>query len=201
MIKHTFSLIAVGTALAISSFTLYRELAAPVYKVDAAKSTLKWTAKKVTGEHTGNVKISTGSLTVDKNTIQSGSFDIDLSSITCTDLTDAGTNVKLLGHLKGDDFFAVAKYPKATFVITSVKSKGKDIYDVSGNLTIKGITNPVTFPTTIKADASKVTAIATILVDRTKYDIKYRSASFFSDLGDKAIDNDFALDLNLIANK
>src|ERR1700761_6973654 len=106
MIKHTLSLIAVGSALVISSFTLYREAAAPTYKVDAAKSTLKWTAKKVTGEHTGNVKISAGSLVVDKNTIQSGSFDLDMTSITCTDLTDAGTNAKLIGHLKSDDFFS-----------------------------------------------------------------------------------------------
>ena len=201
MKKHTFSLLAIATVVLCSSFIFLREAAAPVYKVDSAKSTLKWTGKKVTGEHTGTIKISTGTLTVDKNVITAGSFDIDLTTITSTDITDPSTNAKLIGHLKADDFFSVAKFPKATFVITSVKSKGKDLYDVTGNLTIKGITNPVAFPATIKAEAGKVTATATILVDRTKYDIKFRSASFFSDLGDKAIDNDFALDLNLVATK
>jgi len=201
MIKHTLGILAIATALVTTSFTSLRETAATVYKVDAAKSTVKWTGKKVTGEHTGNIKISSGTLTVEKNTIKSGSFDIDLTTITNTDITDAGTNAKLIGHLKADDFFSVAKYPKATFIITSVTPKSADLYTISGNLTIKGITNPLTFPATIKTDASKVTANATILVDRTKYDIKFRSASFFSDLGDKAIDNDFALDINLIANK
>jgi len=201
MIKHTLGILAVATALVTTSFTSSRETDATVYKVDAAKSTVKWTGKKVTGEHTGAIKISSGSLTVEKNTIKSGSFDIDLTTITNTDITDAGTNAKLIGHLKADDFFSVAKYPKATFVITSVTLKSGDLYTIAGNLTIKGITNPLTFPATIKTDASKVTATATILVDRTKYDIKFRSASFFSDLGDKAIDNDFALDINLIANK
>lgn len=169
-----------------------------VYKVNPKESVLTWTGKKVTGQHNGNVAISAGSLTWDGKTLKDGSFDIDLSTITVTDITDADTNAKLVGHLKSDDFFAVAKSPKATFVITSVTPKdGK--YLVKGNLTIKGITNETEFPATVKADGKKLTAEAKIIVDRTKYDIKFRSTNFFENLGDKAISNDFELDVKLVA--
>jgi len=204
MIKKVIISIAIaGTALIMASSFISKnnKATATTYQVDLVQSTLKWIGKKVTGEHTGNVKISSGSLTVNNNSITAGAFDIDLSSITSTDVTDPASNAKLIGHLKSDDFFSVTKFPKASFVISTVKLKEKDQYDITGNLTIKGITKPITFPASIKIDANTVSATAKITVDRTKYDIKFRSTSFFSDLGDKAIDNDFILDLKLIANK
>jgi polyisoprenoid-binding protein YceI len=194
--------IAGATLVMASSFiSSNNKTTATTYQVDLVQSTLKWIGKKVTGEHTGNVKISSGSLKVNNNSITAGAFDIDLSSITSTDVTDPASNAKLIGHLKSDDFFSVTKFPKASFVISTVNLKEKDQYDITGNLTIKGITKPITFPATIKIDANTVSATAKITVDRTKYDIKFRSTSFFNDLGDKAIDNDFILDLKLIANK
>jgi polyisoprenoid-binding protein YceI len=171
------------------------------YKVNAEQSTTAWTGKKVTGSHTGFVKINSGSLTLKDGKITAGTFEMDMNSITNTDVADKGYNEKFVGHLKGDDFFSTAKYPKATFVLTKSTSKGNDIYDVTGNLTIKNITNEVTFPATVKADGKQLKASAKITVDRTKFDIKYGSGSFFDNLGDKAIDNNFILDVILVAAK
>jgi polyisoprenoid-binding protein YceI len=105
-----------------------------------------------------------------------------------------------VGHLKNEDFFNVAKFPKSTFEVISVTPKAGDEYLVKGKLTIKGITNDVEFPATIKNDGKKLTATAKIIVDRTKYDIRYGSSSFFDNLGNKAISNEFELDLNLVAS-
>lgn len=173
---------------------------ATVFQVDAKESKLSWTGKKVTGQHQGTINIADGKLEVESNVLKGGSFSLDTRSIAVTDLKDEGSNAKLLGHLKSDDFFSVEKFPAATFTTTSVTSKGGGNYEVTGNLTIKGITNPVTFPATVTVASNKLTAKAAIKVDRTKYNIKYGSKSFFEGIGDKAIYDDFDLDVVLVAN-
>ena len=175
-------------------------------KVNTAASKLIWNAKKVTGEHTGNINISNGNLLVAKNQLVGGTFDIDMNSITATDITDAGYNEKFIGHMKSDDFFSTAKFAKSTFKITSLApikgaKAGEANYNVTGDLTIKGITNKVTFPATVKVEGNKATAQGTAVVDRTKYDIKYGSKSFFESIGDKAINDDFTLNFNVVANQ
>lgn len=171
------------------------------YKVDAKQSKVVWLGKKVTGEHTGAINIADGKLLSDGKTISGGSFNIDMASMTCTDLADAGYNEKFVGHLKSDDFFSTAKFPKSTFVITKVTSTGKDQYNVKGNLTIKGITKELEFPATITTAGNQIKAKAKIVVNRTLYDIKYGSGSFFDNLGDKAINDDFELNVDLVAAK
>lgn len=173
--------------------------AAVTYVVDVQKSTVTWTAKKYTGSHTGNVALSGGSILADKNLFKGGSFTIDTRSITNTDIKEAEGNAKLIGHLKSDDFFGVEKFPEANLAITSVTPKGNNRYDITGNLTIKGKTNPVSFPATIAVDNKQVKAIAKITIDRSKYDIKFRSQSFFENLGDKVIYDNFDLDIVLVA--
>jgi polyisoprenoid-binding protein YceI len=115
-----------------------------------------------------------------------------MTSIVTTDLTGEYKD-KLEGHLKSDDFFGVEKFNTATLVITKVKAIGKNTYNASANLTIKGKTNPVTFDISIVGNKANVT----LKVDRTKYDIRYGSASFFDNLQDKAINNEFDLIVNL----
>ncbi len=171
------------------------------YKVDTTKSKLTWLGKKVTGEHTGTINIAEGSLTTKANKITGGSFAIDMASIKVTDVTNPGANEKLTGHLKSDDFFGSANHPKATFVITKVTPGEKDQFTIKGNLTIKGITNEIEFPATVSQVGGDIVAKAKIVVDRTKYDIKYRSGNFFTDLGDKAIYDDFELNVELVANQ
>jgi polyisoprenoid-binding protein YceI len=173
---------------------------AVTFKVDASKSTVKWNAKKVTGEHTGTVNLANGALIVDGTKITGGSFEIDMTSIKCEDLTDAGYNAKLVGHLKSDDFFSVEKHPKAAFKITKAEGSGAN-YTLTGDMTIKGITQSISFPATVKADAKGVTATSKITLDRTKWDIRYGSKSFIPNIGDKAIYDDFTIDLTLAAVK
>ncbi|MGX5817263.1 YceI family protein [Chitinophaga lutea] len=177
-----------------------RAKAPSVYAVDAQQSKLTWTAKKVTGSHTGNITVASGQLELDKNVLKGGSFTLDTRSITVTDVTNENMNGKLVGHLKSDDFFSVEKHPTANFVISSASPKGAGKYDVTGKLTIKGITKDISFPATVAVDGGKATATATITVDRTKFDIKYRSSNFFENLGDKAIYDDFTIEVALVAN-
>jgi len=171
------------------------------YKIDVNKSTVVWTGKKVTGEHTGNIKLKSGVLQHDGKVITGGAFDIDMTTITNTDLTDASYNQKLVGHLKSDDFFGVDKYPVANLKITEITYKGGDQYEIGGDLTIKGKTNKIKFPATVSADGKVLNAKSKITVDRSKYDVKYGSKSFFEGLGDKTIYDDFDLEVNLVAVK
>ena len=187
-------------ALAVVTLLSFTTPTPVKFKVDPKASTLVWTGKKVTGQHTGNVNITSGEITTEGKLVKQGTFEIDLTSLTVTDIKDEGSNAKLVGHLKNEDFFNVAKFPKSTFEVTSVTPKTGDEYLVKGKLTIKGITNDVEFPATIKNDGKKLTATAKIIVDRTKYDIRYGSSSFFDNLGNKAISNEFELDLNLVAS-
>ena len=167
------------------------------YTVDAAKSSITWIGKKVTGSHNGTISLKSGSLDVDGKNVTGGTFVIDMTSI-----KDADGSPKLEGHLKADDFFGSTKFPTSTFVITKVTGKGAAV-NVAGNLTIKGITKPLSFPATLAFNADgTVSALAgKITVDRTKYDIKYGSKSFFDSIGDKAIDDNFEIGVKLVAKK
>jgi len=153
--------------------------------------------KKVTGSHNGTISLQSGTLNVGGKKVTGGTFTIDMNSI-----KDADGSAKLEGHLKADDFFGTAKFPTSTFVITKVAGSGAAL-TVTGNLTIKGITKPVTFPATVAVNADgTVSALAgKILVDRTKYDIRYGSKSFFDSIGDKAIDDNFEIGVKLVAKK
>lgn len=182
---------------AVAKNTLVKAL---VFKVDNENSKLTWLAKKATGEHNGTVKVSNGSFTVENNALKTGSFDIDTRTITNADLTDESANAKLVGHLKSEDFFSAEKFPKANFMISSAAKTSGNQYNVKGKLTIKGITNEVSFPATIAVNGKKLTANAKITIDRTKYDIKFRSKNFFENLGDKVIYDDFDIDVALVAN-
>lgn len=177
-------------------------VAAPVaFKVDGSKSKIAWLAKKVTGSHNGFINISGGTLQVDGSTLTGGSFNVDTRTMTVEDIKDEKGNARLLGHLKSDDFFSVEKHPEASFAITSAKKKSGNTYDITGNLTIKGISQSITFPADVVVSGNQLNAKATVKIDRTKFDIKYRSNSFFENLGDKAIYDDFTLDVELVANK
>ncbi|MBC9929044.1 YceI family protein [Chitinophaga qingshengii] len=173
---------------------------ATTFQVDKTQSKLNWVGKKVTGQHSGTIDVSDGKLDLENNVLKGGSFSLDTRSITVTDIKDASGNAKLLGHLKSEDFFGVEKFPAANFVITKVTPKSNGSYDVTGNLTIKGITNAITFPATVVISGAKLTAKADIKVDRTKYNIRYGSKSFFEGIGDKAIYDDFDLAVELVAN-
>lgn len=194
----TITLVA---ATSLFSFTTDKTAKDTNYAVDAQKSKLEWNGKKVSGEHSGLVPVKAGTLVWNGDKLKGGQFEINVKDLTVTDIKDQEYNAKLVGHLKNDDFFSTDKFPVAKLVITSVKPEAGNKYSVTGNLTIKGITKPVTFPAEATVSGKTVTAKAKINVDRTKYDIKYNSKSFFSSIGDKAIYDDFTLDVALVASQ
>ncbi len=179
------------------------------YQVSVADSEVHWYAKKVTGAHDGIVMIQTGKLDFEDNKLTGGDFVIDMTTIQVTDLeAGSGPNKKLTGHLHSEDFFHTAQHKTAKLVITEAEETGKQAvsdkareYNVKGNLTIKGKTNPVEFVSYVKNGGEQAEARATIVFDRSKYDIRYGSKSFFDNLGDNAIYDDVKIEVNLVAKK
>lgn len=175
--------------LLIAAFTFILTSAiAQEKQIDINSSKITWLGKKVTGEHTGHIKFKSAKLKWDKKNLKGGMFEVDMNSITCTDIENQDYNAKLVGHLKSDDFFSVDKYPLSVLKLTKVEGS-KNGYKAEGNLTIKGKNHPVAFD--IKQDGNVLKGKITI--DRTKYDVRYGSGKFFDNLGDKMIYDDFEL--------
>ena len=166
------------------------------FSVNTSESELKWTGKKVTGEHWGYIKLKDGTITIENDKITGGVFNIDMNSLNNKDLEDPEWNGKLIGHLKSDDFFSVDKFPVATLTIIESTPFKDGVSGVKGKLTIKGITHPVSFKTK-KSDNG---FIATVTIDRTKYDVRYGSGKFFDNLGDNMIYDDFVLDIKIVTD-
>ncbi len=161
-------------------------------EVNTEKSKVTWKGYKVTGSHEGTINLKDGHLVFDGDKLTGGEFTVDMTTINSTDL-EGEWKTKLDDHLKADDFFGVAKHPTSKLVITNVKSTGKNSYEVTGDLTIKGTTEPLAFD--ISVYGSKATA--SLKIDRTTYGLKYGSGSFFDNLGDKAIYDEFDLVVDL----
>jgi polyisoprenoid-binding protein YceI len=184
--------------IAFGTFFATNENFAPA-TVNKTESQVTWKASKVTGEHWGYVPISDAKLDYANGKITGGSFEMDMVNLTVEDLTDPKSKGNLTNHLKSDDFFSVEKFNKATFKITGVKSSSATDYTITGDLTIKGISKPVSFPAKVAVAGNKMTATGTIKFDRTHYDIKFRSGNYFEDLGDKLIYDEVNLDVKLVA--
>ena len=184
--KNLKSIVLAFVVLATLSVT------AQTKKINVATSAIEWVGKKVTGQHNGTVNFKEGSLIFKGKALKGGSFVVDMNSLTATDLQGEYKD-KLDGHLKDDDFFGTAKFATSTLVIKKTASKAKNVYAVTADLTIKGITNPITFDLTVNGK----TATTSFNIDRTKYDIKYGSKSFFDSIGDKAINDEFELKVTL----
>uniref|UniRef100_UPI0032174BEC YceI family protein n=1 Tax=uncultured Draconibacterium sp. TaxID=1573823 RepID=UPI0032174BEC len=174
-----------------------KEVSKKHFDVDTKNSKVYWTGKKVTGEHSGYLTVGNGTVMVENNKVKSADLNLDLTSIECTDLSGEWKD-KLVGHLKSDDFFSVDKHPNATFKIKSIDGTGSN-KTVVGDLTIKGITNEISFPAEVTVDGNKVTATGNATIDRTKWNMKFRSGKFFDSLGDKMIHDEFDIKFELIA--
>ena len=169
--------------------------------VDIENSFVKWTASKVTGTHNGRVMVKSGNLEYTDGTLTGGTVVMDMTSITVDDIQGKGAE-RLAGHLRSPDFFGVEEYPTAEFRITNVVSRGKaGEYRITGDMAIKGFTQEVKFNTVLTEEGNSSVGVASITLDRTDYDIRYGSGSFFENLGDRTIYDEFELEINLVANK
>src|SRR5690606_3314158 len=171
----------IGLALAFTASATAQQ----TFHANPAASKVEWVGKKVTGQHNGDLRLQSGMLEWGENGLAAAKVVMDMSSITVLDLKPEGA-AKLEGHLKSTDFFNTAEFGTAEFRTTSVVRKyveaGKPNFTVTGDLTIKGITKPVTFDVLASMEQTGVRASGTLVFDRTHYDIKYRSGQFFDAL-------------------
>ncbi|GAA3581642.1 YceI family protein [Snuella lapsa] len=183
--KNAIKKLVIATIVAFVTFS-FTTIDGEKKEIKIENSKVVWKGYKVTGSHEGTIAIKSGFLTFDNETLTGGEFVIDMTSINTTDMQGEYKG-KLDGHLKSDDFFGVANHPTAKLVFTKVKATSKNAYNVKGDLTIKGKTHPVTFNMSVYGNK----ATASLKIDRTKYGIEYKSASFFESLKDKAIYDEF----------
>jgi len=163
------------------------------YAVETAVSTIGWLGEKIVGDaQSGNIDVLEGVLIVEEGALVSGTIVIDMTTI-------ASDSDRLVIHLKSDDFFNVDTYPTASIDLLSAEPLGADAYAVTGNLTIKGIGNPIEFVVQAVEEDGTITASSDIVLDRTLYDVVYKSGSFFSGLGDGAINDDVQITVALVA--
>jgi polyisoprenoid-binding protein YceI len=168
--------------------------------IDTAKAMVEWKGFKPTGQHNGTLAIKSGTLFMKENTPVGGNFVLDMQSVKVLDIEDPEYNGKLKGHLRSADFFDVDTHPEATFVITQiVRSKeSNSTYNLTGNLTIKGITKSVGFVANVKTEGENFNASTPeFTINRTEYDIRFKSKKFFTDLQNDFINDEIALVINL----
>ncbi|HEY9197545.1 MAG TPA: YceI family protein [Mucilaginibacter sp.] len=169
------------------------------FEIVSAKSNIDWIGRKVTGAHNGTIGIKKGILKFDQDKLSGGQFIIDTTSIKILDVTDPATNEQFAGHLASDDFFNSVNFPESVLTITSATPKSNNVYHIVGDLTIKGITHPITFDAQIDHIGGELTASGKIVIDRTRYGMRFRSGNFFKDLGDTLIYNEFELNVKITA--
>lgn len=168
-------------------------------KLNTEVSTVEWIGEKVVGKHNGTISIKEGLINLHDGHLSGGKIIINMETITCSDLEGEWSD-KLVKHLNSPDFFDVANNKTATLeIIKFTKTEGNN-FTVTGNLTIKGITKPISFPANIQITEGKLAAYAEFKIDRTLYDIKYRSGKFFESLGDKMISDEFTIKFKIAAN-
>lgn len=170
------------------------------YDIIKSKSTIRWKGSKSTGSyHDGNISVENGMVNISENNILNGEIIINMSSIICTDIEDENSNQYLVEHLKNEDFFSVSEFPFASLKIIKLQHKEENNYLITADLTIKDQTHPIDFIANITINKDAALATGKIDIDRSKYNIKYKSKSWYPDLGDHFINDIFELYFNLVA--
>lgn len=189
-------------ALALLLVVTSAVVAQSTYTVDPAAAKLIWTGKKITGQHQGTIGVKSGTIGWGESGLMNADVTIDMTSITNSDM-EREYAAELEAQLRSTDFFNTGEFKTATFRTTRVQpipgaDVGKPNYTVTGDLTIKGITHPITFDALAWKEKKGIRAAGTIIFDRTLYDIRYRSGKFFDSLGDKMIDDMVQLTFDLV---
>ena len=180
------------------------------FLIDKENSTFEWIGRKVSGEHNGDIKISSADLSVYKKTDDtffiSGYMSIDMNTISNIDIQDVGTRAYLVEHLKDDDFFNVINHPYSYIKIvdciplSNLNNNMNYNYLLKAEITIKGISKAIEFPILVEElgiNKNEISAIGTIDIDRTDFGIKYKSKSYFPSIGDKFIYDDFTINFKI----
>lgn len=185
-------------------YLLLFSLVIPVssFAIDDNNSSIKWKGTKSTGSfHDGLISVNTSLLQIENNKLIGGEIIIDMNSIICTDIKDEGSNAYLVKHLKNEDFFATSIFPDAKLKINNVSLIESDDYKIEADLTIKENTHPISFVANIVINEGIGLASGYLQIDRSKYGIKYKSKSWFPDIGDRFINDTFELYFNLLSSE
>ena len=196
------SSLILGLGLAVIGLSAFTIKANKNIAATPEKSVIEWTGSKVIGgSHNGTIEIKENNLVFTDGKLTGGSVVADMTTIKDLDL-EGEYNQKLVGHLNSDDFFGVEKFKTATIKVTKI-SKGSEAhtYNVTADLTIKGITHPQSFVAHVHSKEKHHVVTANVDVDRSKYNVRYGSTSFFDDLGDKAISDNFNLKVTVVSPK
>ena len=188
--KTTFKfIITITLTLSSISFSYSQSLTA-----NKTQSLIRWYGEELTGKtHFGNLSFREGRIELQDGLIIGGNFVVNMTSLSVEDLS-GGAKARLEGHLRSDDFFSVDKYPDATLKISQKAKVEGDVQKLYGELTIKGIKHAVDFSIIL---VDKKTATANLTFDRSKYNVRFRSGSFFENLGDKLILDDIRMEVSL----
>jgi polyisoprenoid-binding protein YceI len=166
------------------------------YVLNTLESTIEWQGEGVGHGHKGNLSINKGKFIIENDAVTQGTLEIDMTSLTVSSIpAEEEENGKLVGHLTTGDFFNVAEFPTATLTITD----GTDMNNIKANLTIKEVTDEVTFALSSAEENGVITLTSSLKVDRTKFGVIYSSGNFFEDLGDHLIDDEFTLNVTLVS--
>ena len=206
LLPALFAVAVLGAVPVASAQKMDKTAAAPSYQLQSQLSTLGWAGKAVTHGHNGTMQFTGGELVVKGNAVVGGTVTVNMKTLKATDIKDAESQGKFEGHMSSDDFFSVATYPTSTFKIVSVtpiKGAAKDAENatIAGDMTIKGVTQRISFPAKVGVKDGVAAATGKVTIDRTKFGLKYGSKSFFDSIGDKAIYDTFDLTFNVIAKK
>lgn len=170
------------------------------YFIDKKESVISWKGSMVAAaeEHEGYVYISKGELMIEKDQLVGGTVEINLNTMEYKDKQNKNTPIH---HLKSPDYFDVEKFPTSTIVITSVTSMSDKAIKITGDLTIKGVTRPVTFPAEIEVKDGILKAGGKLTIDRTDWGIRYRSGKFYDVLADQIVSDDIKFEIKIVAKK
>lgn len=166
--------------------------------IDTTESVVTWKGSNTFGPYTGYVYISKGELMIENSQLTGGTVEVDMNTI---ENQNHKSNNGFIEHLKDADFFDVKKFPFSTIVITKVTSINVEEKEIRGDLTIKGITHPVTFPVKMEMKDGIVKASGKLVIDRTKWDVRYKSGKFFDNLKDQAISDSIEFNMQIVAKK
>ena len=199
---NTFMTLFASMALTLTAFASNNNDGTTRYKVDASASSLTWYATKVTGEHMGTVNLANGYFTVTDGNLTSANVIVDMQTIACTDL-EGEWGTKLVGHLNSDDFFNVSEHKTSSFTLRNMtplkEGSGEATHTVTGEFTIRGITKSVTFDAKVTNTGDAFAVEGSAVLNRAEFDVKYGSGSFFENLGDNLIHDNFTVGFNLVA--
>jgi polyisoprenoid-binding protein YceI len=166
--------------------------------IDTKESVVTWKGSSVEGAHTGYVYISKGELMIENGQLMGGTVEVDMSTI---EGDDHRSDNNLIKHLKDADFFDVKKFPFSTIAITGAAAVNEENKNITGNLTIKGITHPVIFPAKMEIKDGVVKAEGKLVIDRTEWDVRYNSGKFYANLADKTISDSIEFNIKIVAKK